>query len=725
MRMTPRAPSPRSRRAFQAALAAAILTGAPAPAGAPPAGPAPGVESLLRAVPDAAVFERHLRHLTEEPHQTGTPRDLELAAYVRDRFREYGLDEVSYHDTPALIPYGRSAALAIVAPLRMTLDLAEDPHPEDKDSHLYRDPAVVPFHGYAADGDVTGEVVYANSGGPEDFAALDRMGIDVKGRIVLMRYSEPYSYRGYKVYLAETRGAAGTLIYSDPQDDGYVRGPVYPEGPWGPASHVQWGAIIYDWLGPGEPLTFHWTRRGGRWTEGPARDRKLPRIPSLPISHRNAAEILGRLRGPAVPSGWQGGLPFTYRVGPGPVKVRLQVDNDERIATIRNVIGVIRGRSEPERRVIAGNHRDAWIYGAVDPSSGTAALLELARALGAALREGHRPRRTIVLANWGAEEELLGGSTAWVQDHARRLRKDGVAYINVDSAAAGPRFEGGASPSLARFLIDATRAVADPESGRPLHDVWAAASSSGTPEVQTIVGATDYTAFLEHVGMSCIDMSFWGPYGVYHSMYDNFFWLGRIGDPGFRYNVTLARLWTTVAWRLADAEILPHRHSDHVRAVAAALDAVEKRLAGRGVSLHRARAALRRWEESAAAFEARLDALRAAAGAGVSAPARAAAGVAGVPTLPPGIAREINRLLIDVERAMTDDRGLRDRPFFKHLIYAPQPTYREMVLPRVWEAIDRGDWQAVPRHIRELESAFARAASSMRDAAGLLTPDAS
>jgi N-acetylated-alpha-linked acidic dipeptidase len=708
------------------ALLAHAAVGAAAPASP---GQAADLETILRTVPNAAGFSRHLLHLTEEPHQTGTPRDLELADYVRDRFIEYGLEEVRFHDTPALLPYGRSASLELVEPVARKLRLVEDPYPHDKDSYLYRDKTIVPFHGYARSGVVTAEVVYANSGGPEDFAQLEKMGIDVRGRIVIMRYSEPYSYRGYKVYQAESRGAAGAILYSDPRDDGYARGETYPHGPWGPASHIEWGAIIYDWFGPGEPLTFHWKkRRDGTWKEGPERDRQLPRIPSIPISHEDAAEILSRLGQAPVPAGWQGGLPFTYHVGPGPARVRLAVDNEERIGTIRNVIGIIRGAGEPERWVVTGNHRDAWLHGAVDPGSGTAALLEMARASGSALRAGHRPRRTIVFANWSAEEELLGGSMSWVKDNKEKLLRDGVVYINVDHAASGPDFDGGSTPALADFLEDATRAVNDPDSGGTARDAWAARFPDGTPVVQKIVGATDYTAFQEHIGMSCIDMSFGGPYGVYHSMYDDYFWLSRIGDSGFRYNTTMARLWGIVAWRLANAAVLPMRYSRYARAVAGHIEEIERKAGagpnpgappasgsrpgpGPAIRLDQARAAAGRWESAAVAFESRLDEIMGPDRGGT------------VGGISPAAARAVNALLLEVERAMTEEEGLKGRPFFKHLIYAPQPTYREEVLPRLFEAIEAGEWDALPRYEGQLVTAFDRAASLLRRARAALNED--
>ncbi len=696
----------RAAVAFAATLAAASAAGGQGAAGGRGAERAREVEELLQSVPGAESLSRHLLYLTEEPHQTGTPRNVELADYVRDRFREYGLEEVHFHDSPALMTYGRSAALDIVEPVRLALDLTEASNPKDKDSYLYRQSGQVPFHGYAPGGDVTADVVYAASGSPEDFARLKEMGVEVAGRIVIMRYSEPYSYRGYKLYMAEKHGAAGAIIYSDPMEDGYVRGETYPDGPWGPPSHVQWGGVVYDWLGP-LPLTMHWVRQpDGSWREGPQRDRQLPRIPSLPLSYENAARILSGLKGPAAPPDWQGGLPFAYHVGPGPVRVRLRTDNEERIGTMRSVIGMIRGREEPEKWVVIGNHRDAWQYGAVDPSSGTAALLETARALGEALKRGHRPRRTIVFANWDGEEQLLGGSIAWAVDRSRKLLADGVAYVNVDSAASGPEFEGGAVPALAAFLEEVAGAVQDP-AGRSVRERWAERSPGKRPEVKKIVGATDYTAFLGHLGMACIDMTFGGPYGVYHSQYDNYYWLSRIGDPGLRYSTTMARLWSLLAWRLADADVLPLRYSEYARAVRGYIEEIEKKAAtadaSRALRLDAARAAAGRWEAAAAAFEAAAEAAR-ASGSG----------------LPAERAREVNALLAQVERALTEPTGLEGRAFFRHLIYAPQPTYREEVLPRLFEAIEAGRWEKIPAYEKELVAAFERAADLARRASAAL-----
>jgi len=673
---------------------------------------ATAAEALMLSLPDEATVGRHLFVLTEAPHPAGSPRNQELADYVRDRFIEYGLEDVHFHDTPALLSRGESLSVDIVSPLKLKLTMAEDSYPPDPDSRTLDGIRQVAYHAYGQSGDVTAEVVYAGGGGPEDFQRLRALGIDVRGKIVLMRYSEPYSYRGYKVYMAESSGAAGAVIYSDPMEDGWVQGPVYPRGPWGPASHIQLGAILYDWLGFGAPFTFHWHRRDdGTWVAGSERDRQLPRIPSIPMSYQDAAEILGRLGGPQAPRDWQGGLPITYHIGPGPVTLRMRVRNREAIGTMRDVIGTIRGRDEPNKWVVVGNHRDGWLHGAVDPSTGTAALLEVARAMGTASRRGLRPRRSVVFANWDAEEDLLGGSTSWGKDFRDRLRKDGVAYLNVDLASGGPEFAGGATPALAEFLIEVTREVADPGGGGSVYRSWAAQSKTGDgPEVEAIVGATDYTVFQEHIGMSCVDLSFVGRYGVYHSQYDNYFTVSRFVDPGFRYGTAMARLWGLATWRLADAAILPMRYSAYARDIPAYCDAIEaKAMAARPGTprprLQAARDAARRWEDAATAFERRLRASE-----------RSSEGVT------PAQARRVNGRLMAVERAMTEDEGLRSRPFFKHLIYAPQPTYRREELPRLFEAIETGDWKDWPRYERQLVTAFDEAARLLDQARQDLEP---
>jgi N-acetylated-alpha-linked acidic dipeptidase len=416
------------------------------------------------------------------------------------------------------------------------------------------------------------------------------------------------------------------------------------------------------------------------------------------MSHEDASEILSRLAGPPAPREWQGALPFTYHIGPGPATVRLRVKNEDQIGLMRNVIGKITGSEEPEKWIVVGNHRDAWSHGAVDPSSGTAALLETARALGAAVKQGFRPRRTIVFANWDAEEDLLGGSTSWAVDFREKLRRDGVLYVNLDSAASGPNFSGGATPALADYFRDVSRYVPHP-SAPTFYDAWRSRTPSSEPEVGTIVGATDYTAFQENVGMSVIDLSSNGPYGVYHSQYDNYFWMSRIADPGFLQNAALSRFLAVLLYRSANVELLPMRYSAYARAVLAHLDTVEKKAApSRKIQLSSAREAARLWEEKAQALETRMWGRE----------------------LSPENRARFNALLMEVERALTEDRGLKSRPFFKHLIYAPQPTYRDEVLPRIWEAIDARAWDEIGGYERELVTAFERAGSLLDEAAAVL-----
>ena len=450
------------------------------------------------------------------------------------------------------------------------------------------------------------------------------------------------------------------------------------------------------------PFTFHWQKQeDGTWVEGPVRDKALPGIPSVPMSHEDASEILSRLKGPPVPEGWQGGLPFTYHFGPGPAKVHMKVDNIEKIALIRNVIATVPGSREPGKWVVAGNHRDAWIYGGYDPSSGTAALLEVARALGTAVKQGFRPRRTIVLANWDAEEDLLGGSTSWAKDNRAKPLRDGVVDVNLDSAACGPEFNGGSTPALADFLRQAAKSVPHPDiPGGSVYDHWVKASDSGTAAVDEIVGATDYTAFQENIGMSCIDMTFGESYGVYHSMYDNYFWMSQIGDPGFRYNVTCSQLLALILWRLSNADLLPMDYSNYARSTLAAIEEIESMSGPQSnIRLERARKAAQRWLKESSGWEKKV---RRFLAAGARLDARRAA--------------EVNSLLMEVERAMTEEEGLKSRPFFKHLIYAPQPTYRRELLPRIFEAIKAREWENIPGYEDELVRAFERASGLIKQA---------
>src|SRR2546425_2729705 len=501
--------------------------------------------------------------LTAEPHVAGSPRDRVLAEWVRDRWREDGLEQVAITEHEVLLPYATDVSVEMTAPTPWRASLKEDPVAGDPFSA--RDVGL-PYHAYSASGDVTAPVVYAGGGNPADYDWLAEHGVDVKGKIVLVRYSVPYSYRGFKALTAQQRGVAGLLIYSDPADDGFRKGKTYPDGPWGPESHIQRGGIVYDFLVPGDPLTPGWPSLPGARRIA-ARDAvSLPKIMSVPLSWKDARPILEALKGPDAPAAWQGGLPFTYRAGAGPATLRMRVRMDDRVRPIWTVTSRITGTTYPNQLVIAGNHRDAWVYGGVDPSSGSASMMELARSLGALARQGVRPKRTIVFASWDAEEFTLTSSTEWGEQHAATLSEHAVAYLNVDSSASGINFGAAAVPSLNRLVTEAADAVIDPDSRRSIaeahrrgtHEGGALPGGTGSDLVNNRLGSgSDYTVFLNYLGIPVVDMSFTGPYGVYHSMYDNHTWMTKFGDPKFLYHAAMARLWGVMALRLANADVVP------------------------------------------------------------------------------------------------------------------------------------------------------------------------
>jgi len=657
-------------------------------------------EELLAGGLDATRVDRDFRELTREPHLAGSPRNNELATYVADAFRAAGLEEVKLSEYDVMMSYPKSIEVEMTAPRRVRLRLDEDIYADDPDTANPRIGLV--YNGFSASGDVEGEVVYAKGGSADEFAELQRRGIDLRGKIALVRHSVPYSYRGFKAYTAERLGLAGMLIFNDPQDDGAVKGPVYPMGPWGPLSHIQRGAILYDFLVPGDPLTPGWASLPGARRIPESESRILPKIPSTPIPARAAAEILAALGGDEAPESWRGGLDVPYHTGPGPARIHMKLEVPRPITKILNVTGLIRGSSEPEKIVLLGNHRDAWIFGGVDPSSGTASMLELARALGALVKEGWRPRRTIMLASWDAEEFALTGSTEWGEEHLDDLRRNLVAYLNVDIATSGRNFSASASATLAPLVEEVLRDTSDPETGRTVLDVWkngvagggATAIASGGGKVGAIGSGSDHTVFLNRVGAPAIDMTFDGDYGVYHSVYDDYRWMTKFGDPGLRYMTKMAEVWGRMAMRLADAELMPLDYGHYGRAIAGYIDALDGPRVGFDLAAPRA---------AALAF--------AAAGSERSAlladPQRIAA-------LDDAGRAAVNRALLGAERALLDPAGIPDRPWFLHLIYACRYTYAALVLPGLTEAVEAGDPSAVRDRARVLADALRRAESTLR-----------
>lgn len=632
--------------------------------------------------------------LAGKPHMAGTPRDRYLAEWTRDRFTSYGLEDVEITTHEVLLPWPLETTVVMVAPRAWRASMREDPIDGDPYTQIPPEEAGLPYHAYSASGEVTAPVVYAGSGNPEDYDRLARQGIDIRGRIALVRYSVPYSYRGFKALSAQQRGAAGILIYSDPEDDGAGKGAVYPKGPWGPESHIQRGGIVYDFMVPGDPLTPGWASVPG----APRIDRRdavsLPSIISAPLSYKDARVILDAL-----------GVGAHRQASQNPARLpvlRLNVRSDDAVRPIWTVTGRIRGSDDPDDVVVVGNHRDAWIYGGVDPSSGSAALMELARTLGQLSREGWRPKRSILFASWDAEEFTLTSSTEWGEQHADWLRAHAVAYLNVDSAASGRALAATAVPALNRAIADAAATVRDPDSAlsvgalareRRAQSRGALPTGSSSDLVDNRLGSgSDYTVFLNFLGVPAADLTFDGPYGVYHSIYDNHNWVSRIGDPGFRYHVALVQLWGLLALRFASADIVPLDYAAYAtRLREFARESEQRRPVEAAEPFAQLRRAIRHLDAATADLNARRD--------------RALA--SGDETT----ARDLNRRLISAERLLTDAAGLRDRPWYRHLVFAPRATYAPEVLPGVTEAQDRNDPAGVAREAIRLARAIERLAA--------------
>jgi N-acetylated-alpha-linked acidic dipeptidase len=665
------------------------------------------IERRFLALPSEKRVEAFHRYLTAEPHLAGSARNRHLADWQREQWIAWGLEDVHVVTHDVLLPYPEEVSVEMTAPRAWTASLREDPVEGDPDS--FADPGIT-YHAYSASGDVTGEVVYAGSGNPENYDWLEAQGIDVRGKIALVRYSVPYSYRGFKALTAQQRGLAGILIYSDPADDGYGKGKTYPDGPWGPESHIQRGGIPFDFLVPGDPLTPGWASRPGARRIPVAEAVSMPRIVSVPLSYRDARVILESLEGPEVPAGWKGGLPIPYRAGGSGTTLRLQVRIDSGIREIQTVIGRIRGSELPDEEVILGNHRDAWVFGGVDPSSGSATLMDLARTLGQLLREGMRPRRTIVLASWDAEEFTLTSSTEWGEQFADDLRRRAVAYINVDSSASGPTFTSSAVPSLNAVVLEAARDVRDPRSRQSIAAAARQAlatergslpNASGDELVNNRLGSgSDYTVFLNFLGVPVIDMAFDGPYGVYHSIYDNHQWVSRFGDPGFRYHTAMTKLWGLMALRLANADVLPFDY----RPYAARIREFATEVEGRWKSA-RVPTSGRQDAEAGSPFSTLHAAIARFAAAADAASERAGRALAGTA----GERPSINGALLEVERAFLDSEGLPGRPWYRHQIYAPKFTYAPEVLPGPAEAVTARDGARLTAQCGRVADALDRA----------------
>jgi N-acetylated-alpha-linked acidic dipeptidase len=668
------------------------------------------VEEKFLAVPDARLAGEDLKTLTAEPHLAATPEDHKTAEYVARKFRAAGLDTeiVPYRvllNQPKEVrveAYDAAGHLLMSGPTREHVD--GDPGHDDPR-------VVMPFNGSSGSGDVTGEVVYANYGRLEDFNDLAAQHIDLHGKIVICRYGS--NFRGVKVFLAEQRGAVGVLIYSDPQDDGYYKGDVWPIGPWRPETGVQRGSVQYLFKYSGDPETPGVASTldlpdSARLKNVDGPDGDQPHIISIPISYHDAEPILQALKGAGAPQGWEGALPFHYHLGPGGVKVHLVSQQDYQRRIIWDVIGKVKGSQDPDTSVVVGNHRDAWVYGAVDPSSGTAAMLEAVRGVGALLQDGWRPRRTIVFCSWDAEEYGLVGSTEWVEQQGRLL-DHAVAYFNVDVAVSGPDFSAAAVPSLKEFVRDVTRSVPSPVSGT-VYQQWRAhhtvdnehrgsnAPPTASEEVRVgdLGSGSDFTPFLQHAGVPSTDIGSNGSYGVYHSTFDDFAWYTQNADPHFVYLQEMARVLGLEALRMADADVLPFDYVAYAREISAYIQAAKRKAVDSGLT------GLDFGPAEAAAARMALAAER----------------VHGLEVAPTGDLGKLNLALRQTETALLSESGLPDRPWYRHTIYAPgeYTGYAAVVIPGVNESIEAKNATVAAQQLETLAHALDRAASTLDSA---------
>ncbi len=661
------------------------------------------LERRFLALPSADRARDYHRYLTDEPHIAGSDRNRHLAEWMRDTWKEYGLDTVEIVEHEVLLPFPTEMKLTMG---NWEARFTEDPVPGDPDTQK----PLLHYNAYSKSGEVEAPVIYAASGNPENYDWLESQGIDVRGKIVLVRYSVPYSYRGFKALTAEKRGASAMLVYSDPAEDGARKGAVYPDGPWGNESHIQSGGIPYDFLVPGDPLTPGWASVPGARRIAAEGAASLPKIVSAPLYARDARVLLKAMGGPDAPAEWQGGLGITYKVGPGTTPVTLRVMADDKVRAIQTVIGTIRGSERPDEQVILGNHRDAWQYGGVDPSSGSASMMDLARSLGALTRGGVRPKRSIVFASWDAEEFTLTSSTEWGEQFESMLKEKAIAYVNVDSSTSGPNFTATAVPSLNRFIEEAAATVNDPATGVSL--VEAKRQSAGRQQgslpnaggldlVNNRLGSgSDYTVFLNFLGVSVIDMSFDGPYGVYHSQYDNHQWVSRIGDPGFRYHEAMTKLWGVMALRLANADAVPLDYRPYATRIGEFAREVEKKWAELGEKTGDAGLAFATLTTAVAGLAAAADTAFAEQSRALASGDRAALA-------------SINTRLQQTERALLDPAGIPGRPWYRHQIYAPKFTYAPELLPGVAEAVTTGDAAKVTEQVDRLIAAIGRAAGRL------------
>jgi len=676
------------------------------------------LEKTFMAVPNSRSAENNHRALTAEPHMAGSVADRRVSEYVLAEFRKAGLDS-SIEEFEVLLSEPREVKLDLVSPVKFSGPTREfvDVDPASKDPRN-----TIGFNAYSASGDVTADVIYANYGLLADYQYLREMGISAEGKIVIVRRGEDVVFRGVKAKIAEENKARGLIIYSDPEDDGYHAGDPYPKGRWRPPTGVERGTLLYEFISPRDPTA----------PDVPGAPRvdirhaiTLPHILALPLSYSDATPILENLAGPSAPRAWQGGLPFTYHIGPGLSKVRLRIQMENVVKPIWIVVAKIPGAEYPDELVVLGNHHDAWTYGGADPGSGTAAMLETARGLGELLHTGWRPRRSIWLCSWDAEEQGMIGSTEWAEKHADELQRHALAYLNLDVAAAGDDFEASAVPSLKQFMREVAADVPDPNGSSVLdranrqlrenlrRSLFLEAGTEGKPEnppiadrqieIEDLGGGTDFVPFLYHLGIASTDFSFGSDVGVYHSVFDNHRWMEKFGDPGFRYHVAAARYYGLQALRLAEADLLPFDYAAYGQEIQNYLNGIPKNL----VLLHQA---------DHLDLSSAQNAARQLADAGRDLRVKYEEAVSRG-EVPPDL-EPINLALAKAERAFLLPDGLPGRPWYKHAIVAPgfYTADASLFLPGVQGDLERVNFEDVRRQLDAVTAAINTATKLLKSA---------
>ncbi|MFF4240266.1 M28 family peptidase [Actinomadura geliboluensis] len=652
-------------------------------------------ERLFGAVPSARTARALDAELAREPGLATTTGDWHRVQRIVRHFRSYGL-KPEIRTYYAYLSMPQRVKIDMTAPLHRALPVKEKKRPWQE----YYDQVIPGHNGFSPSGDVRGEVVYVNYGRPEDFDLLAKNGVSVKGKIVLVRYGAVF--RGIKPREAAKRGAKGVLIYSDPADDGYAKGAVYPDGPWRAPDGIQRGSIAQIQLAAGDPQTPGWASVEGAHRVPPSQAPMLKGlIPTAPISYGAAEPLLRALKGEQAPKDWQGGLPFPYRLGPGGTKVHLDLRNEYQVRPLWDVTVRIPGSEHPEQEVILGAHHDAWTYGSSDNLSATENVLQVGRALGKLLKEGWRPKRTVVLATWDGEEYGLFGSTEYAEQRAGQLR-NAVAYVNMDGAA-GSHFGASATPALDQSVVDASKEVSWPGTGGTLYEAWKAQNDGKTP-IDRIGGGSDFQAFFQRYGVPAMDVGAASPgsAGNYHCACDDYYWMSHFGDPTWEYHAAMSRLAGIATLRLANADVVPMGYRPYAAETVRYLEAFaaeqRERLGSVAVDVSRDIAQAKAWQRAAEALQARAgEALRAGDATAF---------------------RRLNAKIMQTERDLLTAAGLPGRPWYRHQIYAPgiDTGYATQRLPALNDAL------FVDRDVRTAKAYEARLYESLRAATRTLTP---